>query len=265
LNLGDEPLRLNKLLAQRGLCSRREADALIAKGMVLVNGEIVTEMGMKFPSSSEVSLVQEGEKLLDQRWVAILNKPRGYVSQLAEEGQMDAHVLITRDRYQGNTDLNIDHVLETSHKAPVAGRLDRSSRGLLMFSTDGRIVREITQGGRWAKKYLVECTGPATDAQIESLNQMRILGEWKLKPMFVSRLSEKRLRFELREGKKHQIREVCHSVGLDVSDLYRVSVGPIELGPLLEGRWRLLNAEEIETLLTSQGPRPQARRGTRRD
>jgi 23S rRNA pseudouridine2604 synthase len=258
----DNLVRLNKLLAQKGLCSRREADALIAKGLVLVNGTVADQMGVKVPPDSDLTLKSEGSAELEQRWVAILNKPRNYVSQLAEEGQLDAHVLLTRDRFQGDSATPLDHVMQTCHQAPLAGRLDRSSRGLLIFSTDGRVVREITQGGRWAKKYLVECTGPVSDEQLEKLNALRVLGEWKLKPMLVSRLGERRLRFELREGKKHQIREVCHAVDLDVSDLYRVSVGPIELGSLSEGRWRLLTEAEIEVLLQpSEHPsRDQGRR-----
>jgi 23S rRNA pseudouridine2604 synthase len=119
-----------------------------------------------------------------------------------------------------------------------------------VFSTDGRVVREITQGGHWAKKYLISCTTDVTEEQIEALNAMRELGQWKLKPMRVSSLGGRRIRFELREGKKHQIREVCHAVGLEVSDLYRVAVGPLELGPMPEGQWRLLSAKEIEEVLS---------------
>ena len=260
--MSDEPelVRLNKLLAQRGLCSRREADDLISKGLVLLNGEVVTQMGLRVPINSPLVLKREGTQVLDQRWVAILNKPRNYVSQLAEEGQIDAHILLTRDRFQGDPSTPLDHVMESCHQAPLAGRLDRSSRGLLIFSTDGRVVREITQGGRWAKKYLVECTGSVSDQQVEALCNLRELGEWKLKPMIVSRLGDRRLRFELREGKKHQIREVCHAVGLDVSDLYRVSVGPIELGSLAEGRWRLLTEEEISAVITPSTSLSQPRR-----
>ena len=260
MNQEAELVRLNKLLAQRGLCSRREADDLIAKGLVLLNGEVVTQLGCRVAANSRLELNREGTQALEQRWVAILNKPRNYVSQLAEEGQIDAHVLLTRDRFYGDSATPLDHVMESCHQAPLAGRLDRSSRGLLIFSTDGRVVREITQGGRWAKKYLVECTGPVSDEQITGLGELRELGEWKLKPMLVSRLGERRLRFELREGKKHQIREVCHAVGLDVSDLYRVSVGPIELGTLPEGRWRLLSEAEILAVISA----PPSVSGSRR-
>lgn len=245
--MADELVRLNKLMAHQGLCSRREADKLIESGQVLVDGQAV-EMGAKYPASAVVEILEAGTQQLESKWTIILNKPRGYVSQLPQDDQRDAHDLILPQRCDGDRK-DLDRICIEAPKAAVAGRLDRSSRGLLIFSTDGRIVTAITQGGTFAKKYLVECTEDVSEEHIRALNNMRRLNDWKLKPMEVSRLDKRRLRFVLREGKKHQIREVCHAVGQDVRDLYRVSVGPIELGPLPEGRWRKLSPKEVELLV----------------
>jgi 23S rRNA pseudouridine2604 synthase len=241
-----ELIRLNKLMAHRGLCSRREADALIAAGSVKVDGVAVV-MGGKYPAQVKIEIDGQGEASLGSKWTIILNKPRGFVSQLPEEDQRAAHELITLDRFEGELK-DMGTICQEAAKAAVAGRLDRSSRGLLILTTDGRVVSSVTQGGTFAKKYLVECIHEVTDDHIRGLNKMRSLNEWKLKPMEVTSLGPKRLKFVLREGKKHQIREVCHAVGQDVRDLYRVAVGPMELGSLAEGRWRKLTTEEVELL-----------------
>ena len=254
-------IRLNKLMAHRGLCSRREADALIAAGQVMVDGQDAAQLGAKVAENVEITLASAGQAVLNTKWVAVLNKPRGYVSQLAEDDQRDAHELLSLERYWQSASVPPpDREPPGLDNSAVAGRLDRSSRGLLVFSTDGRVVREITQGGRWSKKYLITCTTEVTSEQIKELNDMRSLGQWKLKPMLVSSLGGRRLRFELREGKKHQIREVCHAVGLDVSDLYRVAVGPLELGAMPEGRWRLLSPQEIGEILGSNHPQDRTRK-----
>lgn len=245
-------IRLNKLMAHRGLCSRREADSLIAAGQVMVDGQDAAQLGSKVAENVKITLASAGQATLNTKWVAVLNKPRGYVSQLPEGDQRDAHELLSPERYWQSASVPPpDFDPPDIHSSAVAGRLDRSSRGLLIFSTDGRVVREITQGGRWSKKYLITCTTEVAPGQVKELNDMRSLGQWKLKPMCVSSLGGRRLRFELREGKKHQIREVCHAVGLDVSDLYRVAVGPLELGAMPEGRWRLLSSQEISEILDS--------------
>jgi 23S rRNA pseudouridine2604 synthase len=243
-----ETIRLNKLMAHRGLCSRREADALIAAGRVRLNGELVS-VGSKVDPNVEISIDGEGEAELENKWVIMLNKPRGYVSHLAQEDQRPASDLVTLQRMEGALHPLVERICREAPTAAVAGRLDRSSRGLLLMCTDGRVVSAVTRDGHFPKKYLVECTTDVSDAQIKALLEMRRLNTWKLRPMEVSRLGPRRLRFVLREGKKHQIREVCHAVDLDVRDLYRVSVGPLELGPLADGQWRMLNRDELSLLL----------------
>lgn len=240
-------------MAQRGLCSRREADRLIAEGKVLVDGELAPPKGMMVDPHAQISFSADGKEDLDARLTVILNKPRGYVSHLPEEGQEEARVLLRTDRYRGDLKGgDLDDLCKRVAEASVAGRLDRSSRGLLVFSTDGVVAKFLTSGGVHSKKYLVQPKQRPSDDQVKELNELRKLLHWKILPMEVYRAPKDRLVFVLKEGKKHQIREACHHVGLEISDLYRVMMGPIELGPLQEGCWREISAEEREAIV--EGP-----------
>ena len=119
-------------------------------------------------------MAASGQDTLNSKWVAILNKPRGYVSQLPEGDQRDAHELLSLERYWQSAAVPPPDLAPPGiDSSAVAGRLDRSSRGLLVFSTDGRVVREITQGGRWAKKYLITCTTEVNPEQIKELKAWR--------------------------------------------------------------------------------------------
>lgn len=238
-------VRLNKLLAERGLCSRREGDRLISAGSVRVDGEVAV-VGLRVRPDAVVAIDGAGQEELAKRETVILHKPRGYVSHLPQDDQREAKELI-REQRQWREDPKAE--LPDVARLSVAGRLDRSSRGLLILSSDGRVVKAITGSWRHAKKYLVECQTRAEDDQLSGLQEMRRLGQESILPMEVTRLKGRRLRFVLREGKKHQIREACHQVGLEVSDLYRVQMGPLELGALPEGRWRWLSAGELQSLI----------------
>jgi len=240
-------------MAQRGLCSRREADRLIADGKVYVNGELAPPTGMMVEVGAEIGFSDGGQEELESKVTVILNKPRGMVSHLPEEDQEEACVLLRPDRYRGELQgRELDDLCQQLLVASVAGRLDRSSRGLLIFSTDGVVAKHLTTGGGHAKKYLVKPKTVASDGQIKELNAMRRLLHWNILPMEIYRAPNDRLVFVLKEGKKHQIREACYQVGLEISDLYRVQMGPLELGPLPEGCWREISKEEREDVV--EGP-----------
>jgi len=130
----------------------------------------------------------------------------------------------------------------------VAGRLDRASRGLLVLTQDGNVARRIIGGQGVEKCYLVRTAEPATDVQIRKLRGRLSLDAQPLRPMRVERLADDTLRFVLVEGKKHQIRRLCRRFGLTVVDLFRVAVGPLAIGDLPEGRWRLVRADELARL-----------------
>jgi 23S rRNA pseudouridine2604 synthase len=241
-----EPVRLSKLMSQRGLCSRREADKLIEQGLVRVNGELVNTLGVKFPEDVEIELTQRAQAIQNQRMTIMINKPVGYVSGQAEDDYIPAVRLIT-DESHSETD-QTGHRLKPTHfngLAP-AGRLDIDSQGLLVLTQDGRIAKQlIGENTELEKEYLVRVDIDVTDEQIEKLTFGLELDGKPLKHAKVKQINSEQLQIILREGKKRQIRRMCEAVGLHVSGLKRVRVGELRLGKLEEGQWRFVLPEEF--------------------
>ncbi len=243
-----EPLRLSKLMSERGLCSRREADDYIAKGLVRVNGEIVSELGTKV--LPDVSITLEAEAMRNQKRLVtlILNKPIGYVSGQPEP-RYEPAIRLVNDRNQfGLQKRTLQH--GDLKGIAVVGRLDIDSQGLLIFTQDGRLAKKIIgETSEVEKEYIVrvEYGGPEKFLPSEKLKLLNhglfIEGE-KLKRAVVQWINDDQLRFILREGKKRQIRKMCEMVGLEVKGLKRVRVGKLQLGNLPEGRWRFLEDHE---------------------
>lgn len=245
-----EPLRLSKLMSERGLCSRREADEYIAKGLVRVNGEIVKELGTKVLPDVRISLEAEAMRNQKRLVTIIVNKPIGYVSGQPEPGYEPA-IRLVNDRNQFGQQKRILQRGDLQGIA-VIGRLDIDSQGLLIFSQDGRLAKKIIgENSEIEKEYIVRVQyhGPEPRLPAEKLKLLNyglsIDGE-KLKPAVVEWINDDQLRFILREGKKRQIRRMCEQVDLEVKGLKRVRVGRLMLGDLPEGRWRFLeDGEEI--------------------
>lgn len=241
-------LRLSKLMAERGLCSRREADEYISRGLVRVNGEIVRELGTKVTPDVRISL--EAEALRNQKRLVsiIINKPVGYVSGQPEPGYEPAIRLIN-DRNQFGTQKRVLQRGDLQGLA-VIGRLDIDSQGLLLFSQDGRVARRIIgENSDIEKEYIVRVhyQGPEPRLPASKLKLLNfglsIEGE-PLKRAQVEWINDDQLRFVLKEGKKRQIRKMCEQVGLEVRGLKRVRIGRLKLGDLPEGRWRFLEDHE---------------------
>ena len=252
---GDAPERVNRWLAHQGVCSRREADALIAEGRIRIEGETVADPGRKILPGQTLEVIDEASP--GEGPVTILvNKPPGLVSAHPEPGQAEARSLLTADRAEGGelpppADLSL----------PPAGRLDRESRGLLVLSSDGVVARAIISPASILKKeYQVRVAGALTADRIARLRHGLSLDGRALKPAGVFRKGEDRLRFVLSEGRNRQIRRMCELVGLRVTDLQRTRIGPLSLEGLPEGRWRRLTAPERRDLLArgdpSQDPGP---------
>lgn len=252
---GEAPMRLNKWMAQLGLCSRREAEALIAQGEVRVNGETVTEPGHKISPGETLTLGRAGAKALDDQLTAVLHKPVGYVSAQPEPGQTPAARLVTKANLVGRAPkLPGGKTL----LAPL-GRLDMDSRGLLLLSEDGVLAKAVI-GPLSAvdKEYLVQVKGQITPQALSKLRHGLSLDGRRLKAARVDQLGPGRLRFVLREGRNRQIRRMCELVGLVVTDLFRTRIGPLELGDLPEGKWRALTAEERAALISSSSAQASA-------
>lgn len=240
---GDEPVRVNKWLAQSGVCSRREADALIAQGLVSIDGQTVTDAGRKLEKGQALTLADQAGDALASMTIMI-NKPIGYVSGQPEPGKVPAVRLLTGANRQGEGD-----VPARNASLPPLGRLDEDSRGLLLLSSDGAAARAvISPDSELDKEYLVRVRGEITEAVLSKLRHGLELDGRRLKPARVTRLADQSLRFILKEGRKRQIRRMCDLVGLRVTDLQRIRIGPLTLGDLPEGRWRHLTLAELEAL-----------------
>jgi 23S rRNA pseudouridine2604 synthase len=239
----NEMVRLSKLMAQRGVCSRREADVFIEQGMVSVNGVIVDQLGAKVAPDAEITLAPQAVKKQKELITIILNKPVGYVSAQPEPGYAPAIKLITVANQfgKGNKRLMPEHLKGLA----VAGRLDIDSQGLLLFTQDGRLAKKIIgEESRVEKEYIVRVRGLLSDDGLRLLRGGLALDGKPLKPAQVEWINRDQLRFVLREGRKRQIRRMCDLVGLKVVGLKRVRVGNIKLGDLPEGKWRFLWADE---------------------
>lgn len=240
-----EKVRISKLMAERGMCSRREADAYIERGWVRVDGVVVSELGTKAWPHQQITLDKQAQKRQTSRVTIILNKPVGYVSHQADHGYRLAASLITPGNlYKPQKQ---PHPFDPNHLRGLApaGRLDIDSQGLLVLTQDGRIARQlIADDSEIEKEYLVRVEGRIANNGLALLRHGLALDGAPLRPAFVEWLNDDQLRFILREGKKRQIRRMCEQVGLKVVGLKRVRMGRIVLGDLPQGKWRYLREGE---------------------
>ena len=269
--------RLNKRLAELGLCSRREADEWIAHGWVQVNGEIAP-MGLQVTEADRIEVDKKAHGFQEQRVTILLHKPMGYVSGQAEDGHTPAVALINpRTHWRDDPSRNRFSPPQLRGLAP-CGRLDIDSVGLLVLTQDGRVARQIIgEDSEMEKEYLVrvvyqapgqavprhpsERSAPlqeiderdpvSTNVQavfppelLERLRHGLSLDGQPLKPAKVDWQNPEQLRFVLTEGKKRQIRRMCEQVGLKVVGLKRIRIGRVTLGNLPVGQWRYLSPSE---------------------
>lgn len=241
-----ELIRLSKLMSQRGLSSRREADRLIEKGLVKVDGKVVDTLGIKFPESVTIELTKRAQAAQNELVTIMINKPIGYVSGQAEDDYVPAVRLIKDETHSDIDQTGIR--LKGNHfngLAP-AGRLDIDSQGVLVLTQDGRIAKQlIGENSDIEKEYLVRVEGDISEEQIAQLEFGLELDGKPLKQAKIRQINPEQLQFILREGKKRQIRRMCDAVGLHVTGLKRVRVGELRLGKLAEGEWRFVKSEEF--------------------
>jgi 23S rRNA pseudouridine2604 synthase len=246
-----EPQRVNKWLAQSGVCSRREAEALIAKGLVFIDGQRVDDAGRKIEAGQTLVLNDSAQNLLETSLSVVIHKPVGVVSGQPEPKQVPAVRLLTKAALWGESPA----IPGFENKLAPVGRLDMDSRGLLILSEDGVLAKAIIgpESGL-DKEYLVKVSGKITDNKLGMLRHGLSLDGRKLKPAKITLVGEQQLRFVLTEGRNRQIRRMAEAVGLHVVDLFRTRIGPLQLGELPEGRWRPLSAEEREALIKASRP-----------
>jgi len=226
-----EPVRLNKWIAQKGIASRREADRLIDQGRVKVNGEVVTEMGVKVdPDADTVEVDTAG---LAARTYVALHKPAGYVS-LAKPLPDEPKV--------------VTNLVDIPGLFPV-GRLDRDTTGLILLTDDGTLVTALNHpGAAKEKEYEVSVDRPIPDGVLAHLAAGVPMMGTRTRPARVRRIGPKSFRLVLTEGRNRQVRRMCRKVGFSVTVLRRVRIDCVALGGLPEGRWRHLTPEEVRGL-----------------
>lgn len=239
-----EKIRIQKMIADSGYCSRRKAEEFISKGRVKLNGHPV-KLGDKCGYKDLITI--DGERLYMPRkknFVYIMmNKPRGYVTTVSDE--LDRRCVM---------DL-LDGVEERVY--PV-GRLDRNSEGMLLFTNDGEFANSIMHPSRHVSKtYRVTVRPDISDEQLVKLSGgVEIDGKMTLPATVVVKEKQQGrvvLLITIKEGRNRQIRKMCEAVGLEVARLRRISIGPLRLGMLKPGTWRELTAEELRALRTAIG------------
>ncbi|GGH60110.1 hypothetical protein GCM10010975_22480 [Comamonas phosphati] len=246
-------VRINKRMADMGLCSRREADEWVENGWVRVNGEVAV-MGQNVVPGDRIEVDQKAQDRQDQQVTILLHKPMGYVSGQAEDGHEPAVVLVKPENHwnqdRSKTRFNFSQL---KGLAP-CGRLDIDSVGLLVLTQDGRVARHIIgEDSEVDKEYLVRVSFGDRDVDVQSVfpedklallrHGLELDGE-ALRPAQVDWQNPEQLRFVLTEGKKRQIRRMCEQVGLKVVGLKRIRIGRVTLGNLPVGQWRYLAAHE---------------------
>ena len=258
-------IRLNKRMADLGLCSRREADEWIARGWVLVHGAPAV-MGMPVAPDARVEVMPQARHQQAGQVTILLHKPVGYVSGQPEDGHEAAATLVgAPSQWRGDARMPGDgrrFAPEHTRGLAPAGRLDIDSTGLLVLTQDGRVARTlIGENSGVEKEYLVRVQyaphGPQgagvvaqnvqavfPAAQMALLRHGLNLDGQALKPAQVDWQNPEQLRFVLIEGKKRQIRRMCEQVGLHVVGLKRIRIGGVLLGNLPVGQWRYLGSDE---------------------
>lgn len=236
-----EPKRINKYLADRGLCSRREAEEIIRKGWVTINGQVLSDLSYRVQEGDDVKVNLSAQNHLGQKKTILIHKPVGYVSAQAEDDYQPAIRLVIPENYAGHGEAP---KIRYEGFAP-AGRLDIDSTGLLILTQNGKLAKAIiSENSEVEKEYIVTVSGSLSEQKIRKLCYGLSLDGKKLKPAEVNWIKDQTLNFILKEGKKRQIRRMCELVDLKVLSLKRVRIGNIKLGTLPLGHWRLLKPTE---------------------
>ena len=231
--------RLNKYLAECGVCSRREADKLIEAGKVLVNGHIAS-MGEKVTPEDEVRV---GKKVLGgkpKNTVLAFYKPVGVTCT-------------EKDRYAEKI---INDYINLPYRVTYAGRLDKDSEGLLLLTNDGDLIDAIMRGAnRHEKEYVVKVNKEITTEFVEKMEKGVYLKELEqtTRPCKVKPIGKYTFHITLTQGLNRQIRRMCQESGYQVTHLKRIRIMNVELGKLAEGKYREITGEELARLYELAG------------
>jgi 23S rRNA pseudouridine2605 synthase/23S rRNA pseudouridine2604 synthase len=228
-------MRLQKFLSEAGICSRRKGEEYIRQGLVRVNSRIVTELGTKVdPGKDRVEFDGKGVALKSEPIYIALNKPKGYVTSCSHPGEK-----IVLD------------LIDIPQRVYPIGRLDKDSIGLLILTNDGNLHHRLSHPSfDHEKEYDVTVSKPITDGSLRNIaSGLPMMGS-KTRPAKIRRISSRRFRIILKEGRNRQIRRMVRKVGNRVTRLKRIRVSKVKLGRLADGAWRNLTEKEKKELLT---------------
>lgn len=233
----DQKIRIAKLLTDQNICSRTQAEKWVEKKYIKANGKIIEKPEHKINPTDFILINPKALNEVQNQVTVILNKPPNYVSSFKDPKYKEAKVLLTQKNFVGERFNPVD--LKT---LGVVGRLDADSRGLLIYTQDGRFAKSIIgEQSHVEKEYLVKVKGQITDQKIKLLQFGLKLDGKPLKKAKVEVTSTQTLKFILTEGKNRQIRRMCGAVQLEVTDLKRIRIGDILLPKnLKESQWTFL-------------------------
>jgi len=235
-----ETVRINRYLAQCGVASRRHAEDLIRQGRVRINGEVVAGLGARVRPGVDVVEV-DGRVVVpeDERVVVLLNKPRGVVTTAQDDRGRPTVV----------------ELVDLPQRLFPVGRLDIDTEGALLLTNDGDLAFRLAHPRFGVEKvYHAVLDRPISAEDLEHLQRGVMIDSGMTSPCRARTLGDpRRVEVVLHEGKKRQVRKMFRALGYQVVELRRVAIGPIELGSLPPGKWRLLSAEEIRALRREVG------------
>lgn len=227
-------MRLNKYIAYLNIASRREADKLIKDGKVKVNGEIIINPAIQVGENDKI--ICDIENYKNEKIYIKLNKPVGYV--------------VSNNKKEGKPIYKL--LDEKLKKLYPVGRLDKDSKGLILFTNDGIFSRKIIgEESECEKEYYVKLEGNISDGTLKKLEFGISLDGKKLKPAIVKRVSKNSFNIILKEGRNRQIRRMCEKIGFEVILLKRLRISNIYLNDLQEGKFEYLTKDEINSILNN--------------
>lgn len=234
-------IRLQKYLADAGLCSRRAGEAFIAAGRVFVNGSVVRRQGVKVdPGTDFVEVDGLPVDSGSTKVYIMLNKPAGVITTCKQYGRKIV------------TDL-----VDVPERVFPVGRLDRDSTGLLILTNDGRLHHRLSHPSfDHEKEYLVDLLNPVSDHDLSRMAKGIIIDGRKTREASVKRLSARRFSIVLKEGRNRQIRRMAEALGNRVVALHRVRISCVRIGNLGPGKWRHIDPKTRQALLVSLGGNP---------
>lgn len=225
------PVRLNKYLSEAGICSRREADKLIEKGLVSVDGRRA-ETGMKVLPGQVVKVGSKPVAREEEMVVLAVNKPRG--------------IVCTEERRERDS---IVRFLNYPQRITYVGRLDKDSEGLLLMTNNGDIINKMMRAGnRHEKEYKVTVDKPVTADFLAKMSSGVAILDTVTRPCRTEQIGKYKFRIVLTQGLNRQIRRMCEALGYEVKELLRTRIMNIELGGLKPGQYRKLTDEELNEL-----------------